>query len=273
MRKIFYLGFCAVLAMGVGCAITNYELITDNDQYKNGSTVVSTNGKAIIMTGQVATIWPDGTDMLFTMVDQKANGDRTLTTYNWFATGDIPTFKDNTYCNPDWVGCAIITAPDPEVGDTDLFDPGFDGTNENCSGERSLSVLLSTTRYYGECGRVHQNLTPAQRAMALQMVQATELGYFGKFDASDTSFFLTNTSGTTYNLPVFAGSFDLEWAARNVALDLTNPNVATTLRYADNVVKQSADNVFSLTVRWNNLEISRDVMIREGGPADLGLRY
>ena len=61
MKKALYLGFCLVLAMGVGCAITDYELIVDNDQVSNGqgTGVVNTNGKALIMSGGIATIWSD----------------------------------------------------------------------------------------------------------------------------------------------------------------------------------------------------------------------
>ena len=59
MKKLFYLGFCVMLSLGVGCAITNYELITDNDQVSNGqgSGVVNTNGKAHIReSSQIGTI-------------------------------------------------------------------------------------------------------------------------------------------------------------------------------------------------------------------------
>ena len=35
---------------------------------------------------QLEKLWSDGADNLFSMVDQKANGDRTLTTYNFFTT-------------------------------------------------------------------------------------------------------------------------------------------------------------------------------------------
>ena len=131
MKKVLYLGFCLVLAMGVGCAITNYSLITDNDQVSNGqgSGVVNTNGKAKMTSQQVATIWPDGSDELFSFIDQKADGTAVITTYNNFSTGGDPTFHSDLYCNTAWNGCAIWTAPDDNVGDI------FDGTfNANCAG-------------------------------------------------------------------------------------------------------------------------------------------
>ena len=75
MRKFVVMAFVAAAAMGFGCALTNYELITDNDF---GGTV-NTNGKAYVRQfSQVATEWPDGVDNFIWFADQKANGDRTL---------------------------------------------------------------------------------------------------------------------------------------------------------------------------------------------------
>ena len=152
MKKLFLLGLAA--AMGFGCAITNYQLIVDNDV--DGT--VNTNGKAYIKQSfQIATPWPDGTDNIMWFVDQKANGDRVLTNYdfhrNWFTNGsgsDISPFKDDKYCSPDWTGCSVITAQDPEVGDASIFDYTY---NLNCPGLRSLVYVFTTTRYVGECGR------------------------------------------------------------------------------------------------------------------------
>ena len=76
MKKVSYLAFCLLLVAGFGCAITNYGIITDNDQVSNGqgSGVVDTKGKAkLFESSQIATIWPDGTDELFSMIDQKAD--------------------------------------------------------------------------------------------------------------------------------------------------------------------------------------------------------
>jgi hypothetical protein len=152
------MGFCLVLAMGVGCAFTDYGVIIDGYTGE----IENTNGKAMIMPGsQVATIWSDGADCLFTMVDQKANGDQTLTTYNHYTT-DGSYFQDFDYCSPDWTGCAIYTAPNPVVGDVDIFD----GTaNYNCSGARSYSVRVALYGRYTECGRGWQDRLSATQTM------------------------------------------------------------------------------------------------------------
>lgn len=257
MKKALYLGFCLVLAMSVGCAITNYGLITDNDQVANGqgSGVVNTNGKAkVYSSSQIATIWSDGTDELFTMVDQKANGDRTLTTYNNFSTGGDPTFHDDMYCNPDWQGCAIVTSPDPEVGDSDIFD----GTlNANCSGARSISVSLSTGRYYGECGRARMSLSD-RLALAnmgrLSTVNGQE-GLLYDLNRNNLSITLNNNSGVVSSLPV-TGDFSMfltSQGRRQMALDMTNPLGANVGRAFADFLRSYGTSQTDITVTYNGI--------------------
>jgi hypothetical protein len=161
MKKLSYLGFCLVLAMGIGCAITDYPVIVDY----YGGYVVGTQGKAMIANAsQVAFIYSDGADNLFSMIDQKADGNGTLTTYNFYTT-DGTYFLDHDYCTPDWNGCAIVTAPNGG----DMFDRSV---NYNCAGARTLSVFASTPRY-GECGR---GMTPLEKANLIAD-NATDTGF------------------------------------------------------------------------------------------------
>lgn len=259
MKKLLYLGFCLVLAMGVGCAITNYSLITDNDQVSNGqgSGVINTNGKAKITSAQVATIWPDGSDELFTMVDQKTNGDRTLTTYNNFSTGGDPTFLDDFYCNPDWQGCAIYTAPDPEVGDDDIFDGS---ANANCFGARSLSVRLSTSRYYGECGRAKIGLSDRISLMNMGRL-STQFGSEGlMFDFNRNNFtaILDNNAGVASSLPITGdyGMFVNFDGKGRIALDFSNPLAANVGRSLADFVRTYGTGHSTLTVSYNGISSS-----------------
>lgn len=223
MKKLFVFGFAAAAAMGFGCAVTNYDLITDNDQ----GGVVNTNGKAYIrQSSQVATNWPDGNDNLVWFVDQKANGDRTLTTYNYATSATGDPFKDDLYCSPDWNGCAIVTADDPQVGDVDDFDYR---ANVNCTGYRSLSVLVSTTRYYGECGRAAA--TDRNMRMIGLANQMTPVAYKGatwlrsNLNALNTSIRFDNNNGSVYALPMTSQiGVMANFAQRRMILDLTNPN-------------------------------------------------
>jgi len=259
MKKALYLGFCLVLAMGVGCAITNYELIVDNDQVSNGqgSGVINTNGKAKLTSAQVATIWPDGTDELFSMVDQKTNGDRTLTTYNNFSTGDDPTFLDDFYCNPDWQGCSIFTAPDPEVGDADPFDGT---TNVNCFGVRSLSVLLSTTRYYGECGRAKISLSDRLAMMNMGRIASRAGGEGLLFDINrnNTTLVVDNNAGVATSLPLTGdyNMFAMVGGKKRLALDMTNPLAANVGRAFADFLRTYGTNNTTITVTYNGISTS-----------------
>ena len=232
MKKFVVAAFVAAAALGFGCAITNYELITDNDV---GGTV-NTNGKAYIRQFiQIATTWPDGVDNMIWFVDQKANGDRELTTYNFATTAD-DLFKDDSYCSPDWVGCALVTAPDPEIGDVDIFDYRL---NSNCSGFRSLAYLVSTTRYYGECGRIVNGdrsvklLALGNEMSPVQLNGQTWLRT--NLNALNTSLVVNNHNGSAFQVPMTGQvgvSFNL--AKRRMILDMTNPNNRNAMQAFNN---------------------------------------
>jgi hypothetical protein len=160
MKKL-YLAFIAVLALSMGCAITNYPLIYDTEG-DSEDFLVSTNGKAVIVPTSQVIIGSGGVyTELFSMVDQKSNGDQTITTYDNVSFGS-PKFLDFVYCNPDWTGCAITTAPNPAVGDNDIFDYTY---NINCDGIQALSLLVSFGARSQECGR--RITDPAAQAQLL----------------------------------------------------------------------------------------------------------
>jgi len=228
MKKLFYLGFALVLAAGVGCALTNYQLITDNDQLKNQSaptSTVNTNGKAhVIESSQIATVYPDFLEETLWFVDQRTNGDRTLTTYINRTTdpvyygGPNAQFHDDLYCNPDWQGCAVVTAQDPEVGDVDIYDYAY---NPRCESGPTVYYLFSTTRYYGECGRSLQDV-----GALIMMGQPKKDGLFYLLTPANTNILLTSKSdGTTtaMTLPGDVSVFVSGQRDRHATVDLTNP--------------------------------------------------
>lgn len=262
MRKFLYLGFCLVLSMGVGCAITDYETITDNTQFVNSffkdkdfekgkapedGFIVDTDGKAhIVETSQVATIWSDGTDEMLVFVDQAANGDRVLQTYNNFATVDQSTFHDDLFCNPDWSGCAVWTARD--AGDCDPAAGGcranfqFDGVADvNCLGIRSLSVLAATSRYGGECGNEifdkdkDFGAGDGTRPSLPDLLGFINTGEYGEFGGLTGLFFDVSYNNTTLlaqdRLIPLADSVMFWNPQRNLlVIDVTNPGFQQTAR-------------------------------------------
>lgn len=272
MKKLIRLGFCGMLSLGVGCAITDYQLITDNDQVANGqgSGVVNTQGKAhILRKSRAAIVWPDGTDEFIHFVDQKSNGDRTLTTYNNFSTGSDPTFHNDFYCNPDWQGCSMITAQDPEVGDSDIFDYT---SNANCRGIRSLSFLARASRYYGECGRATMSLEDRIRLMNLGRI-GNHLGMAGLFydvNNLNTTIKLSNNAGFETTVPVTASIslFTTIQGRKRGTLELTHPGIRAMGNYYADFLAEHATNLTTITVVYNGLSFSKDVAGRiEGRPA------
>jgi hypothetical protein len=232
MKKLFYLGFCLVLAMGVGCAITNYPVIVD---YYTGA-VENTNGKALIANdSQVATIWSDGADNLFSMIDQKANGDGTLTTYNYYTT-DGSYFIDFDYCSPDWNGCAIVTAPNGG-------DPFDRSVNYNCAGARSLSLFLSAARY-GECGR----LSVQEKGRLLDTLNTTANGLEGVISRHNTTAIANGSLVDLYGMASFTVSFGAGNSI-NVVVDMSGPLATMT---ADNFVMEH-QGVNDISITYNGL--------------------
>lgn len=223
MRVGFGFAFAAALLSGAGCALTNYELITDVD-----GRPVNTKGPAYVkQESQFATTYPDGTDNLLWYVDQKANGDRKLTTINYFSPpGAASFFKDDQYCSPDPQGCKIATADDPEIGDLDEYD--FK-ENPSCAGSRSLSFLISATRELGECGKaapINNAVKMMGLAGGMTPVEIDGATWLTKrLGAENTSIVLDNRRGDVFTVPLAAATVSVtaNFAKRQVRLDLTDP--------------------------------------------------
>lgn len=239
MRKLFYIGFCLTLVMGVGCAITDYALITDNDQTNNnsgasttGSNVVNTNGKAHIMeTSQWAFSFGGGTlEEWIAFVDQDGNGDRVISTYGNNNARGGPSFHDDDYCNPDWNGCAAWTAQDPEVGDADPFDGS---QNVNCTLGGSFSILVGSGRL-SECGRVgFDGMSVLEKAqLTAQLTPGFHMGdevLVANFNAGNLSI---NVDGFNVRTPAFQGI----WDGNRGVFDVSNYGFAAAIRNLSEIV-------------------------------------
>lgn len=163
MKKLVYVAFVAALATAFGCAITNYPVMFDTRGADDSQIVDSFYDKAyIIPSGQVATIYDDGSDELFTEVVQNWRGDQVLYTFNNFDPTGLVNFLDQTYCDPTRAdNCASVTANNPDLPEAYTFGSGplneqddpFDYTlDASCSGARSLSLLVDVGSRIGECG-------------------------------------------------------------------------------------------------------------------------
>ncbi len=270
MRKLIYLAFCAVLAIGAGCAITDYALITDNDQVSNGqgTGIVNTNGKAhIVESIKAAWLLSDGrSEEWLTFVDQKANGDRTLTSYANISSPGEPTFHDDLYCNPDWNGCAAWTAADPEVGDTSSFDGTY---NPNCT-VGGWGSLVATGFRSGECGRALTFTDLPGEIELMNMGQYGEAfgmnGLFYRVDQNTTTVIVNGEVLRLVPINVF-------WSPRDraAAIDISNPTVLHVFTDLDRIVDKG--DIVSATVIYNGIElVNGDAFAKVASPRALASR-
>jgi hypothetical protein len=270
-RTIAYGSFLVAIAIGSGCAITDYGIIHDNDQVRaggpGGGPIVNTNGPAHhYESSQVATFWPDGTDELINFVDQKADGTATLTTYRNYNRGfEGPTFHTDLYCNTDWSGCSVFTAPDDNDGNL------FDGrTNINCPATRNLSILLSTGRYYGECGRQRAKFSIDQRVTALNSaVMAQRHGRSGllwRSSPNGTTLRARNAAtGLTHFIPLFGARLEyfVDEGGRLATLGLDHPMLGTAFTNLASML-QGPLNSEALTVTLEHNGVTADFTMAGG---------
>jgi hypothetical protein len=253
MRKLSYLGFCLVLALGVGCAVTDYPVITDNDQLgpggaQPGGFIVNTNGKAhIIEQTSAAWLYGDGHhEEGIAFVDQNSAGDQTITNYINFSLPGDATFHDDTYCNPDWNGCAFWTADNPVTGDVNVFD----GThNLACfQGRAGWGVKVSASRS-AECGRTDMNLA--------DQINFYAMGQLGNHEGMEGLFYILNrqTSNAWINGQAFSfpsTSVFLSPGSRRAVISLDSPVWSSTMRRLDALVGQDP---FSLRLDYNGISV------------------
>lgn len=260
MKKYFLFGVAIALTMGFGCAITDYSLITDNDV---GGTV-QTAGKAYIkQSSQIAFIYPDGTDNMVWHVDQAASGDRTLYTGN-FHDSNYPAqspFKDDLYCSPDWSGCSIVTASDPQVGDTDIYDYSF---NPQCSGARTVSLLTATGRYYGECGRAKANRMQNILNLANQMTPVTQNGTTwlkGVVNSSNLTYIIDNNNGASASFGPASDIVVMVNNNRRATVDMSNPVIGQQLSRVHSWIVAHPGSHQTITAVYNGMSGSGGVKI------------
>lgn len=288
MRKLFYTAFCVVLAMGVGCALTDYGIITDNDQVTNasggGPATVNTNGKAHVReTSQWAWTFGGGAggEEWIDFVDQNSNGDQVISTYingtlpgvggGQVGNNSGPVFHDDEYCNPDWNGCAVWTAQNPVVGDVSVFDGTY---NPACHLIGSLSVLVSSPVRGTECGRgdgmFNSDLNDMfKRAQMVMMGTAGQLngnnGIF--FDFAPQNFSMT-VDGNYVSLPSFQAHMDTlgRWE-----FDVTNFRFGQVFRRAAQFMPVGSTP--DVRISYNGLLLYNPNVKMAGDIRDLGIQF
>ncbi len=240
MRKVLYAAFCLLLAVGTGCALTDYPVITDKDGGEPlPGHIVNTNGKTHVkeFTTMYAVDTGQGWFSNHWFVDQKADGTHTSITTQLagpYATSDL-AFVDEKYCSPDNIGLGQAlawTASDPPGGTPSC---AFDGSPGPAAS--NLFFLYCGIRYYGECGR--DELSTADMLQVANMGRVGSSmgmeGLFLDFNAKNLTVVIDNNAGYVSTIPVrgsatsfYSNSHKAGW------LDITNPLIGSSGRaYAD----------------------------------------
>lgn len=160
MRKL--LALAALISLSSACAITDYPVITDQDQVRqaNGTHVVNTTGRAFIMQKvQVASFIGDTSFNTVSFVNQDQRGNQTLYTHMNIGLVANPDtwFHGTVYMNDDRNTCWNVRAANPVSGDVSPFDFDF---NANCKGSEALAVLVSFAQRSQEAGSDGNNGNP-----------------------------------------------------------------------------------------------------------------
>lgn len=205
MRKLSVAVFLAAIVLSIGCATTDYPVIFDTRGADANAVLQSFYDKAyIIPSSQVATIWSDGTDELYTEVTQDWKGDQWLYTYDNFDPTATVEFLNQTYCDPvRQTNCALATAWNPDTADDQMFDYTYDTT---CAGARSLSLLVSYSSRIGECG---SGIWADKQGAAYEFSNLNVVTFRGKnfyhlpIDSSVASFAVRGQDGAQQTMPIF----------------------------------------------------------------------
>ena len=252
-----------ILIFGVGCAVTDYPVITDTRGDFSG--VVRTGHNAYIRpTATVATIWPDGSDELFTMVYQNQYGDQKLYCYDNFDPTASVVFMDKTYCDWRYDGCANTVAWNPVDSNIDnRFDYEFFPL---CSGARSQCTLLAVSSRIGECGDAmfwgdKQSLAAEFAALATTSWRG-RTAYIVPLDSANTTVTLT-ANGRTEAVPVFGAFTAYLDDALRMMIPMT-PNASNELRWLSGFVAENGRRARA-AVQYNSLTAGFDIAFVPGG--------
>jgi hypothetical protein len=262
MKKLLYGVFCVAIVASLGCAITDYPLVTDTRGDFSG--VIRTGHKAyIVPSSAVATLWDDGSDELFSMVYQNNYGDQRIYTFNNFDPSGAVNFLDQTYCDWRYEGCEVVRSWNPAQTNVDnIFDYEF---FPDCSGARSLSILLSVSSRIGECGDAGFKADEQDLASYFASLDTTQyrgsIAYVGSINAENTSITLTGSNGSNSIVPI-VGDNPFLITSKLQTLFPVGPNFRHTLVWGlDQVAQNGKKSVATVNVGGVNasFEISFNV--------------
>lgn len=198
------------------------------------------------------------------MVYQNQYGDQNLYTFNNFDPTGSVNFLDQVYCDWRYDGCEIARAWNPANSVMDnIFDYQY---FPQCSGARSLSLLVSQSSRVGECGdRSFWGNRQALMAEFANLATTTWRGgtaYIIPIDASNTTITFT-TASSTQSMPLF-GSFNAFMNDRNQVVFPMTPNARHELRWLSDFAAQNGK-IANMSVTYGSLNGTFEIGIATNG--------
>ncbi|ANM31877.1 hypothetical protein ABI59_23410 [Acidobacteria bacterium Mor1] len=253
--RLSRIAFLALLVAGAGCHISDYSLITDNNQTNVGGgpgEIRDTRGQAkLVHSSQWAYLMADGAHEALNYVRQNADGSQTLTSHDNLSVEGDATFSDDLYCSPEREGCATRRSFDKDPTDRDE-DPFNTRVLFECPAANTLCMSLSTYRYYGECGRtgtlsLQDKLSLWNMGTLVQVGGVEALHY--QVDRSNLSIVLENDEGLRTPLQI-SGEIE-SWtrmggAARGI-VDSSHPLIGVVARSYAAWVQQHGTKATTIT--------------------------
>jgi hypothetical protein len=255
MKKLI-LGALVLAFFAAGCAVTDYPIITDDRGSYSG--IIRTGHKAWIQISQVGTIWDDGSDEIFNMVYQNQYGDQKLYTFNNFDPTASVIFLDQTYCDWRYEGYEITRSWNPANDNIDdIFDYEF---FPDCSGARSLSLLVSYGTRYGECGDKWSNIQDKAAEFANLATTTCRGGtaYVLPINAETTSVSLNGVAAPIY------GQFTAFITGRNQTVLPMTPNARHELAWLSNFVAENGTKA-NVTITYGSVSANLNMAFASSG--------
>jgi len=281
MKKLLLIAFCVAVASMFGCALVDYGCIYDYDQtssnpggeppWPNALEMVNTAGKAhVIELYKVMTTFPDHAEETLWFVDQTAAGDQKLNTFINVEPAIGWTWHDDYYCNPDWNGCAWVSADRPYPKCVGGYDYYPFSVNWSCS-DITYGYLWSSGPYrYGECGRV---LPLSDKIAILNMGELSQRngmeGLVYNMNRKNFGVTLENEYGNSWNVPINA-SLSMFWNPKGgqLQIDRSNPILANMMKWYGDWLEKNATTWTTVTINYNGISNSFKIVGNGGFSAD-----